>query len=121
MDEIRRQRIPALKRFVEQSPVVLVQKDARTIVGKAGRQIYMNGTGNAAMAKAGSGDVLAGMITGLAAQGMTAYEAAVLGVYLHGLAGDEARNAIGEYSVMARDLIDHISAAVRRIRDGKAV
>ena len=66
--------------------VTLVQKDARTFVGAKGRRMYVNLTGNAAMAKAGSGDVLAGIIGGLMVQGCDNYDAAVLGVYLHGLA-----------------------------------
>ena len=57
------------------------------------------------MAKAGAGDVLAGVITGLVAQGMQAYESAALGVYLHACGGDEAKEAKGSYSVLARDLI----------------
>ena len=60
------------------------------------------------MAKAGSGDVLTGVITGMLAQGKKCYEGTVLGVYLHGLAGDDARDRRGAYSVLARDLIEGI-------------
>ena len=68
----------------------------------------MNLSGNCAMAKAGSGDVLAGMIAGLMAQKVSGYDAAVLGVYLHGCCGDYARKIMGSYSVMAEDLIENI-------------
>ena len=68
-------------------------------------RLMINTTGNAAMAKAGSGDVLAGMITGLMAQHMRSDDAAVLGVYLHGLCGDHARKELGSYSVLAGDLL----------------
>ena len=64
------------------------------------------------MAKGGSGDVLTGVIAGLIAQGLSAGEAARLGVYIHGLAGDSAREHLGAYSVIARDLLDHISTVM---------
>ena len=81
----------ALKEFSDSYGVVCALKDARTLVAGQDRQMFLNTAGNSAMAKAGSGDVLAGVIAGLLAQHMTAYEAAVLGVYLHACGGDEAR------------------------------
>ena len=66
---------------------------------------------NPALAKAGSGDVLAGAITGLRAQGLAPFEAAVAGAYLHGLAGELARDSLGAMSVVAGDLIDFLPAA----------
>ena len=77
----------------------------------------MNLSGNAAMAKAGSGDVLAGVITGLIAQGMTCFDGAVLGVYLHGLAGEAAREEKGIYSVLARDLADAVGTVLKRLEE----
>ena len=65
------------------------------------------------MAKAGSGDVLTGMISGLIAQGMDIFEASCLGVYLHGLCGDLAKEKLTEYSVMAEDLISFIPNAIK--------
>ena len=67
------------------------------------------------MAKAGSGDVLAGMIAGFMAQGRTPYDAAVLGVYLHGLAGELAGDSLGSYSVLARELTDYIGTAIKKV------
>ena len=67
------------------------------------------------MAKAGSGDILAGVITGLSAQGMQAYESASLGVFLHACGGDAAKEAKGSYSVLARDLI----AGIEKCMDEK--
>ena len=69
------------------------------------------------MAKAGAGDVLAGVITGIMAQGTAPYEAAALGVYLHGLGGDTARESKGAYSVLAQDIIEGISDVLRRIEE----
>lgn len=69
------------------------------------------------MAKAGSGDVLSGIIAGLMAQGMEGYQAAVLGTYLHGRAGDLARERKGTYSVMARDLIEFLAGAWNELEE----
>lgn len=92
-------------------------KDARTVVACAGRQTYVNISGNAAMAKAGSGDVLAGIITGLLAQGKDCFEGACIGVLLHGMAGDAAKVEKGSYSVLARELADGIAAVLSRKED----
>lgn len=99
---------------------VVVCKDARTVVVRSGgRQGYLNTTGNCGMATAGSGDVLAGVIAGLLAQGMTGMDAAVTGVYLHGYAGDLAAERRTEMSMTAVDLIDCIPAAVMRLQEGE--
>lgn len=115
--ELKKDRIKSLESFTKQYGVTLVQKDARTLVGAAGRRTYVNRTGNASMAKAGSGDVLAGMIAGFMAQGKEPYDAAVLGVYLHGLAGETAGDMLGSYSVLARELADCIGPAIRRVME----
>lgn len=106
--DLKEKRIEYSKDFVRRFPVTLVLKDSKTLVRKSGCQIYLNTTGNAAMAKAGAGDVLAGVITGLLAQNMQSFEAASLGVFLHGLAGDEAKERCGSYSVLAEDLLSGI-------------
>ena len=74
---------------------------------------YVNLSGNQSMAKAGSGDVLAGIIAGFMVQGIRSIDAADLGVYLHGRAGDYARDDKGNYSVLARDLIHYLSHALK--------
>ena len=86
------------------------------INGTSGR-VYINCSGNEGMATAGSGDVLTGIIAALIAQGLPMYEATTLGVYVHGLAGDAASDDLGEYSVMASDIIDHISTIIKDCRD----
>ena len=96
---------------------VTVLKSHKTFVASYDGQSYLNNTGNNSMAKAGSGDVLAGMISGFAAQGMALFEAAVLGVYLHGLDGDLAKNDLTEYSVMAADLIRYIPRSILTLAD----
>ncbi len=86
--------------------VILVCKDARTVVADPAGQIYINTSGDNGMATGGSGDVLSGMLSGLLAQGMQGMEAASMAVYLHGLAGNRASAEKTAYSVMARDLLD---------------
>ncbi|MCG3179080.1 MAG: Bifunctional NAD(P)H-hydrate repair enzyme Nnr [Phycisphaerae bacterium] len=97
---------------------VIVLKGHRTIVTD-GRRCYVNATGNSGMATGGSGDVLTGMIAALLAQGMERFDAAVLGVHLHGLAGDLAAEDLGPRSLIAPDLIDHLPAAMRRAEQHK--
>lgn len=94
----------------------VVLKSHRTIIATQNGEIHMNTSGNNAMAKAGSGDVLTGMISGLIAQGLDLYNACVTAVFLHGLAGDIARVNLTEYSVMANDLINYIPEAIKQIK-----
>lgn len=98
-------------RSVSDSPVVVL-KGAGTIVTD-GRRIYTNRTGNPGMATGGSGDVLTGVIAGLIAQGMSCFDAAVLGVQVHGKAGDLAAKHLGQASLIATDILDHIPKAIR--------
>ncbi len=98
---------------------IVVCKDARTAVAEGnGTQGYLNTSGNSGMATAGSGDVLAGMITGLLAQGMKGMDAAIAGVYLHGCAGDLAAEQETEAGMMATDLIACIKKASLMIQGG---
>lgn len=113
--EIAEERVEVLEKFVEENPVVCVLKDSRTMTAENGCRTAINLRGNSAMAKAGSGDVLAGVITGLAAQGTGLYRSAVLGVLLHACAGDEARKKKGSYSVLARDLVEGISINISAV------
>ena len=102
------------RKFVNSYDVILVLKGAHTITlyKDAG---FINSTGNPGMATAGSGDVLAGMITGLIAQGYPALHAAIFGVYLHGQAGDLCVPVMGYESVTASKLIDHIGPAYMKL------
>jgi NAD(P)H-hydrate epimerase len=94
--------------------LIYVAKDARTIVsGRENR--YINISGNPGMATGGSGDVLTGMIAAFIAQGMEPFGAACLGVYVHGLSGDEAAKTKGTYSMMAGDIVDSIEKVLMSI------
>ncbi len=113
--ELKENKKELLKRFVEEYPVVCAMKDARTFVAKADEQMYVNLSGNSAMAKGGSGDVLTGVIAGLLSQGMKEFDAAWLGVFLHGCSGDSAREKKGAYSVLARDLAESLSDVLKEL------
>ncbi|MEJ2701310.1 MAG: NAD(P)H-hydrate dehydratase [Sedimentisphaerales bacterium] len=88
-------------------------KGAGTVVTD-GEKAYVNRTGNPGMATGGTGDVLTGVITALMGQGLNDFDAAVLGVYIHGLAGDIAAEKVGQLSLMTTDLIESLSDAFMR-------
>ena len=91
-------------------PLVVVLKGAGTVVSD-GKRYYLNTTGNPGMATGGSGDVLTGVIAALLAQKLPPFEAAQLGVYIHGVAGDVARDQNGETGLIAGDIVDALPDA----------
>ena len=98
-------------KLARQTKTVVVLKGAGTVVTD-GERIYVNKTGNPGMATAGSGDVLTGAITALVGQGLSDFDAAVLGVYVHGLAGDIAAEKTGQVSLITTDIIDSLPDAL---------
>jgi len=94
--------------------VVVVLKGHRTLITDGDRVTY-NTAGNPGMATGGSGDVLTGVITALVCQGLPPFEAAQLGVHVHGLAGDIAAEKLGQVSMIARDVADHLPEAFCRL------
>lgn len=98
--------------YAQTYSVICVLKDTRTIVSD-GTNIYINTSGNSGMAVGGSGDVLTGIICGLLAQGMSPFEGAALGVYLHGMAGDKAQEKFSAYSMIAGDMIDQLGSVLK--------
>lgn len=103
---IQNRLIEVAEEFARQYNVICVLKDARTVTSVPYSQTYLNLSGNAGMATAGSGDVLAGIIGSLLAQGMQAKWAAPFGVYIHGKAGDTIVERTGKRGLMASDLIE---------------
>ncbi len=91
---------------------VVVLKGHRTVVSD-GQRFFINTTGNPGMATGGSGDVLTGIIAGLLAQKLNAFDAAVLGVHMHGRAGDLAAESVGQVSLTAVDILNHLPHAFR--------
>ena len=100
--------------FARKNHLICVLKDAGTVVSD-GRERYINVSGNSGMATGGSGDVLTGIVAGLAASGMTLFEAAKLGVYLHGCAGDAAAQKRGKRSLLAGDIAESIADILKDI------
>jgi NAD(P)H-hydrate epimerase len=98
--------------FARKYAVIVVLKGHQTVVTD-GQHLYVNSTGNPGMATGGTGDVLSGLIGALLAQGQAPFAAASLGAYLHGLAGDLARDALGETSLIASDLLTYLPVAFR--------
>ena len=108
-------RLELQRRMAQKHKCVIVLKGAHTSIACPNGIIYFNSTGNAGMATGGTGDVLTGLLTGLLAQGYDIEPAALLGVYLHGLAGDLAAKKWGEEALKAGDLADYFGAAFKEL------
>jgi NAD(P)H-hydrate epimerase len=104
--------------FASRYKCVVVLKGAHTSIATPQGNVYFNSTGNPGMATAGSGDALTGMILSLLSQGYSPENASVIGVYLHGLAGDIAAAKSGYESIIASDIIDNIGNAFLRMKNG---
>lgn len=113
VEEIGANRQKIAEDFAEEYGTVVVLKGKNTVV--AMNETFINPTGNAGMATGGSGDVLSGVIGGLIAQGLNPYEGAVLGAYLHGLAGDIAKRDKGEMGLIASDITENLPYAVKEL------
>ena len=105
------QRLEKQKELVKKTGSVVVLKGANSSIATPDGTVFFNTTGNPGMATGGSGDVLTGLVTGLLAQKYSATDAAVLGVYLHGLAGDIAARESGMESLTASDLVRYLPDA----------
>lgn len=117
-DELEMDRVESSKEFARKSGSVTVLKGAPTVTAHPSGEVMINSSGNPGMATVGSGDVLAGVIASLWAQGMKNFEAAYSGVYLHGLAGDLAKAQFGEKGLVAHDLIDYLPSAFLTFQQG---
>ncbi len=105
------ERLELLRAFAHRTKSIIVLKGAFSSIAFPDGQVYFNSTGNPGMATGGSGDVLTGILTGLLAQGYSSQETALLGVYLHGLAGDLASVELGVNSMIASDIVHKIPHA----------
>jgi len=110
-NEIEKDRINVALSFAKKTKVCLVLKGVPTIITGPDGMAYINTTGNPGMATAGTGDVLTGMISGFLSQATSPLNASILGVYMHGLAGDIAASEKGEHSLIATDILDKIPVA----------
>lgn len=105
------ERLQKQSQFSEKYKVIVVYKGAHSCITLPDGKVFFNNTGNPGMATGGSGDVLTGIILGLLAQNYSPEDATLIGVYLHGLAGDLSATEFGEYSLIAGDLITHLGKA----------
>ena len=114
--QINSDRLGVARRSAAQWKKVVALKGAYTAVVAPDGQALVNPFANPGLATAGTGDVLAGAIAGLMAQGLSPFDAAVCGVYLHGAAGERVREDLGEAGMMAGDLLPELPRAIRRLR-----
>ncbi|MCX5718252.1 MAG: NAD(P)H-hydrate epimerase [Nitrospirae bacterium] len=109
--DIEKDRINIATKFAKETGTYLVLKGVPTVITEPEGRAFINPTGNSGMASAGTGDVLTGMLSGFLGQGLSPLEASILGVYMHGLAGDIAAKSKGEHSLIASDITDAIPEA----------
>jgi NAD(P)H-hydrate epimerase len=114
--ELNADRVGAARQFAQAHSVVLLLKGARTVIARHDGAVFINPTGNAGMATGGSGDVLAGMTGALLAQGLSTEDAAVVGAWAHGAAGDLAVQRRGQLGLIASDLLEHLGDVWTRWR-----
>jgi ADP-dependent NAD(P)H-hydrate dehydratase len=110
----REEQIQRAQEFAAAHQIVILLKGHRTIITD-GKQTAENSTGNPGMATGGSGDVLTGIITALVCQGLSPFDAAVLGAHVHGVAGDLAAKELGQVSLIASDLLKYLPAAFQSL------
>ncbi len=111
-------RLETLRNAARERSLIIILKGAHTAIALPDGSVWFNTTGNPGMASAGTGDVLTGIIAGLLAQRFPAVEAAMLGVYIHGLAGDIAADQTGYEALIAGDIVGSIGAAYRFLHEG---
>jgi NAD(P)H-hydrate epimerase len=115
-DEIQANRLAIAKEAASRWRVTVVLKGAFTVVASPSGVMALSPFANPGLATAGTGDVLAGVIGGLVAQGLQPFEAACCGVYLHGAAGEEVRRELGDTGMIASDLLPLLPRVIQRLR-----
>jgi ADP-dependent NAD(P)H-hydrate dehydratase len=113
-DPLPKDRTEQAAKLAAKTSAVVVLKGAGTVVSD-GARVYVNDTGNPGMATAGAGDVLTGIVTSLYGQGLNPFDAAVLGVHAHGLAGDTAAGKLGQAGLIATDIIEVLGEAFKKL------
>ncbi len=108
-------RLALQEKWSKEHKVIIVLKGAHSSISLPDGRVFFNSTGNPGMATAGSGDVLTGIITSFLGQGFTPEDAAIAGVFIHGIAGDIAKEKLNETSMIAGDIIDNIPDAINHL------
>jgi len=114
--EIKKNKVEISRKFASEYGVNLILKGATTIIALPNGKIYFNVSGNSGLATAGSGDVLTGIAASLLAQGIKPAKSAILAPYLHGKAGDKAKEDLTEYSIIASDLIKYLPKIFKELK-----
>jgi NAD(P)H-hydrate epimerase len=117
--DVQSDRYKSVRTAAEKFGCTVMLKGSRTLIANPLGAVYVNSTGNPGMSTAGSGDVLAGIIAGFLAQGVKCYDAAVLGAYVHGAAGDIAAFNLGDTGILAGDIENLIPVAINKIHNGE--
>lgn len=113
--EVQKNRVGTALKFAKKYKTITLLKGARTVIALPSGEVFINSTGNPGMATAGAGDVLTGMIASIIGQGFEPEKAVVYGAFIHGLAGDFAKEEKGEHGLVASDIISKIPAAILSI------
>ncbi|MCH8815923.1 MAG: NAD(P)H-hydrate dehydratase [Chloroflexi bacterium] len=120
VDEIQSDRLGTARRLAAEWSVTLVLKGANTIVAHPDGRVAISPFANPGLASGGTGDVLAGMIAGLIAQGVEPFDAASLGVYLHGRAAEHVSGDLGDAGMLASDLLPTVPRVIKELKGGSA-
>ncbi len=115
ISEIQQDRLNVIRKFAQKWGKVIVLKGGPSVIAAPNGDLFINSTGNPGMATGGSGDVLTGMIAGLLAQKLTALDAALVGVFLHGLAGDLAAEDLSQMGMIAGDINYYVPGAIKEL------
>lgn len=115
VEEVLDNPVRVARNFATTWGVIVVLKSARTVVAAPDGTVYININGNSGMSTAGAGDVLTGIITGLVGQGLNPLDATIAGVYIHGRAGDQVAEQIGEYGLLAGDLVERLPYTIKEL------
>ncbi|MDX1629657.1 MAG: ADP/ATP-dependent (S)-NAD(P)H-hydrate dehydratase, partial [Fulvivirga sp.] len=111
------ERLEKQKALAKEHELIVVVKGAHTAIASPQGEVYFNSTGNPGMATGGSGDVLTGIVASVLAQGYEPLHAAMIGIYVHGLAGDIARDLYGEIAMKASDIVDCLPQAFQNVSE----
>ena len=118
IEEIESDRTGAAQDLAKNYNCVVVLKGHESVIASPEGELHINNSGNSGMASGGMGDVLTGVIASFIGQGKSPYDAAVLGVFLHGLAGDLAAEEKGEFGLIAGDVAEKLPYAIKGLKDG---
>ena len=116
VDEIQKKRESIARQFAKKWNKVVVLKGANTVIASPAGELVLSPFANPALATAGTGDILSGIIAGFAAQGLNSYDAACCGVYVHGMAGELLKEKFGEAGGLASDLLPLLPLAIKRLK-----